>query len=565
MGRRAREGRRTSSWVSSCPWNAATMWSATPLSFIVVTLVCRASCSESGRAPAADAERRPGSRVVQGLDRLAALVDGDEPAVHPRWAAAWSGAACRGRWRRPSPSRWPPSWSARRCWSCSAARSVSSPSPRTCWRRRPSHRPPCWECWRPRSLRSSGARRRAAGDRSGCARLVGGAGRRASRGAAGCRGRLAGVGRAEPCCSPRRRWPCVLIARPAGPASGPAPPVRPPSLGVALVCRRPARAGRRRAGCWPCATSGRATRWCSPWRTGRPWSSMRDRTRRRSTSACAGSASPGCRSFCSPTSTPTTSRDCRESCAAAGSARWRWAATASRWTSWLGCAVGRGSGVPAPAVVVGERMAVGAGVVAVLWPARVIDEDSVPNNASLVLLCAATGCGCCYRRRGAAGAAGPAGPRGACPGSTCSRWPTTARRTRIPDLLAETRPRMALISVGIDNDYGHPAPATVRALRRQRGTGRTHRPRRHAGRGRAAGALRLVTAAVADGGRRLALTAMAAAPGPGAAHPRVGLVTGPRRCCATGPSRPRWPPCGWPTPEAEVHDLSAVGLEAGHG
>jgi competence protein ComEC len=35
-----------------------------------------------------------------------------------------------------------------------------------------------------------------------------------------------------------------------------------------------------------------------------------------------------------------------------------------------------------------------------------------------------------------------------------------------PRLLAATRPRIALISVGADNDYGHPAPATLRALHR---------------------------------------------------------------------------------------------------
>ena len=35
-----------------------------------------------------------------------------------------------------------------------------------------------------------------------------------------------------------------------------------------------------------------------------------------------------------------------------------------------------------------------------------------------------------------------------------------------PGLLAVARPRIALISVGVDNDYGHPAPRTLRALRR---------------------------------------------------------------------------------------------------
>jgi competence protein ComEC len=45
-----------------------------------------------------------------------------------------------------------------------------------------------------------------------------------------------------------------------------------------------------------------------------------------------------------------------------------------------------------------------------------------------------------------------------------------------PELLSAVRPRVALISAGADNDYGHPAPSTLRALRRA-GTlvGRTDR------------------------------------------------------------------------------------------
>ncbi|MBD0328711.1 MAG: DNA internalization-related competence protein ComEC/Rec2 [Thermoleophilia bacterium] len=35
---------------------------------------------------------------------------------------------------------------------------------------------------------------------------------------------------------------------------------------------------------------------------------------------------------------------------------------------------------------------------------------------------------------------------------------------RLPDLLALTRPRVAVISVGEENDYGHPAPSTLAAL-----------------------------------------------------------------------------------------------------
>ena len=35
-----------------------------------------------------------------------------------------------------------------------------------------------------------------------------------------------------------------------------------------------------------------------------------------------------------------------------------------------------------------------------------------------------------------------------------------------PRLLSVLRPRLALVSVGAGNDYGHPAPSTLRALRR---------------------------------------------------------------------------------------------------
>ena len=34
----------------------------------------------------------------------------------------------------------------------------------------------------------------------------------------------------------------------------------------------------------------------------------------------------------------------------------------------------------------------------------------------------------------------------------------------LPDLLRRVRPRVAVISVGANNDYGHPTPSTLRAL-----------------------------------------------------------------------------------------------------
>jgi len=39
-----------------------------------------------------------------------------------------------------------------------------------------------------------------------------------------------------------------------------------------------------------------------------------------------------------------------------------------------------------------------------------------------------------------------------------------------PALLARLRPRLALISCGADNPYGHPSPRTVDALRAQGAT-----------------------------------------------------------------------------------------------
>jgi competence protein ComEC len=35
----------------------------------------------------------------------------------------------------------------------------------------------------------------------------------------------------------------------------------------------------------------------------------------------------------------------------------------------------------------------------------------------------------------------------------------------LSELLDRTRPRVAVVSVGLDNDYGHPTPSTLRSLR----------------------------------------------------------------------------------------------------
>jgi competence protein ComEC len=126
----------------------------------------------------------------------------------------------------------------------------------------------------------------------------------------------------------------------------------------------------------------------------------------------------------------------------------------------------RGSGVPIRPVVVGERMSVGTVSWSVLWPARVIDEDSVPNNASLVLLVRSHGLRLLLTGDVEPPAQQALMARQRLPRVDVLKVAHHGSAYQDPDLLAETRPRLALISVGIDNDYGHPAPATVRALRR---------------------------------------------------------------------------------------------------
>ena len=48
----------------------------------------------------------------------------------------------------------------------------------------------------------------------------------------------------------------------------------------------------------------------------------------------------------------------------------------------------------------------------------------------------------------------------------------------LPALLGRLRPRVATVSVGAENRYGHPAPPTLRALRAAVPARPAHRPRR---------------------------------------------------------------------------------------
>jgi competence protein ComEC len=123
--------------------------------------------------------------------------------------------------------------------------------------------------------------------------------------------------------------------------------------------------------------------------------------------------------------------------------------------------------VPIRVVTVGEQVRVGPLAWRVLWPRRVIEgEGSTPNNASIVMLVHSAGvllllCGDIE----------PAAQR-----ALLESWaarPVDVLKVahhgsayQAPELLAALRPRVAVISVGAGNDYGHPAPRTLHALAR---------------------------------------------------------------------------------------------------
>nr|WP_255524082.1 ComEC/Rec2 family competence protein [Terrabacter sp. MAHUQ-38] len=128
-----------------------------------------------------------------------------------------------------------------------------------------------------------------------------------------------------------------------------------------------------------------------------------------------------------------------------------------------------GSRVPLGELRSGQRLAVGALTAEVWWPARRIDAGSVPNNGSVVLT---------MRVRGVTVLLAGDIEREAAAQVLHESQLDPARWGRIDvlkvahhgssnrddRLLDRVDGRLAVISVGADNDYGHPAPATMKAL-----------------------------------------------------------------------------------------------------
>ena len=125
-------------------------------------------------------------------------------------------------------------------------------------------------------------------------------------------------------------------------------------------------------------------------------------------------------------------------------------------------------GIPVRATSAGDRGQVGGLAWQVLWPARVLHDGSVPNNASIVLRVWGQGLSLLLAgdiepaaARLVAARLGelPEGPR-----ADVLKVAHHGSAKQDPGLLALIQPRLALISVGADNDYGHPAPPTLRLL-----------------------------------------------------------------------------------------------------
>jgi competence protein ComEC len=126
----------------------------------------------------------------------------------------------------------------------------------------------------------------------------------------------------------------------------------------------------------------------------------------------------------------------------------------------------RAADVPVTRAAVGDRVRVGLLTWTVLWPVRVVHAGSVPNNASTVLLVRSGGVSLlltgdvepeAQRAMLATGAVGPV---------DVLKVAHHGSAHQAPELLAAVRPRVAVVSAGADNDYGHPAPTTLRDLRR---------------------------------------------------------------------------------------------------
>ena len=129
------------------------------------------------------------------------------------------------------------------------------------------------------------------------------------------------------------------------------------------------------------------------------------------------------------------------------------------------------AGIPIQQLYAGDQLTWGSVQAAVLWPARVMHEGSVPNNASVVLSVSVGSLHVLMLGDVETPAAhevllalrrDPVFREG--DEYDVLKVAHHGSRLQDPALLAEVAAPVALISVGADNTYGHPAPATLDLL-----------------------------------------------------------------------------------------------------
>ena len=122
------------------------------------------------------------------------------------------------------------------------------------------------------------------------------------------------------------------------------------------------------------------------------------------------------------------------------------------------------SGIPTSVARVGDRLDVGGIALTVLWPSRVIrGPESAPNNASVVLLAEVAGLRVLLLGDVEVAAQVALRTSIAGPGVDVVKVAHHGSRFQDPALAAWTAGRVAIVSVGEGNRYGHPAPETLRA------------------------------------------------------------------------------------------------------
>ena len=127
------------------------------------------------------------------------------------------------------------------------------------------------------------------------------------------------------------------------------------------------------------------------------------------------------------------------------------------------------AGVPVAELRAGQSWAVGRVSADVWWPGRPITEGSVPNNGSIVMTVHVDGVAILLtgdmEREAAAEVVRAArtdpGRWGSVDVLKVAHHGSSNRDDRLFDSISG---RVALISVGADNDYGHPAPSVLQAL-----------------------------------------------------------------------------------------------------